>query len=85
MLYYFDKIYKYFMTWITINRLNFGEMRLSYKRKQVMESLLILWRKSPNQDLLKVAALSFFIFLVAELIAALVSGSLSLLADAIAM
>ena len=50
-----------------------------------MESLLILWRKSPNQDLLKVAALSFFIFLVAELIAALVSGSLSLLADAIAM
>ena len=73
------------MTWITINRLNFCEMRQRYKRKQVMESLLILWRKSPNQDLLKVAALSFFNFLVAELIAALVSGSLSLLADAIAM
>lgn len=50
-----------------------------------MEALFIMWRKCPNQELLRVAALSFFIFLVAEVIAALVSGSLSLLADSVAM
>lgn len=50
-----------------------------------METVLLLWKKFPNQDLLGFAATSFFIFLVAELIAASISGSLSLLADAVAM
>jgi Co/Zn/Cd efflux system component len=50
-----------------------------------MESVLSLWKKFPNQDLLGFAATSFLLFFISELIAAFVSGSLSLLADAVAM
>lgn len=50
-----------------------------------MDVILNLWKKFPNQDLLGFAATSFFLFFVSEFIAATVSGSLSLLADAIAM
>lgn len=50
-----------------------------------MESIASLYKKFPNQDLLGFAATSFFLFVVSELIAAGVSGSLSLLADAVAM
>jgi Co/Zn/Cd efflux system component len=50
-----------------------------------MDTLLKLWKKFPNQDLLGFAASSFLIFLIAELIAAKISDSISLLADAVAM
>lgn len=50
-----------------------------------MEAAFSLCKKFPNQDLLGFAASSFFVFVVVEMIAAFVSGSLSLLADSIAM
>jgi len=50
-----------------------------------METILRLWRRFPNQDLLGFAATSFLLFFIAEFIAAAISGSLSLLADAAAM
>ncbi len=43
------------------------------------------FQKLSNQGLLKLAATSFFFFVVAEIIGASMSGSLSLMGDAAAM